>query len=195
MQAKSRSNQFEHPGTERNIYVVAATTPPYSVYGCTFGTGNGVGAVLSVADNGTLSSVSQLLKYGATAGVHGQAISADHRFLYSADDTGNTLWTHAIEANGTLTNVGKLAGPSTKSDPRHVAVHPAGQYLYVVLEGSNQVAAYSIEKSTGLPTLVNPLYPLLPDGEFKTLGSDYYSFIFSVSSARLTAVPPTRSNQ
>lgn len=145
---------------------VADPNPPYGVYGTFFASRSGIdagcGAVFSVDENGVLDQVIQNYTYFVNvSGVHGTAFSPDSRFLYSADDTGNTLWTHSIDRDtGEVALLESLPGPSTGSDPRHVTVHPNGKYIYVILEGTSQLAQYTIDESTGLPTY-DLAYPLL----------------------------------
>ncbi len=77
------------------------------------------------------------------------ALNAMNYFLYSADDTANTLWNHKVDnATGELTYVSSISGPAAGSDSRHVAVHPAGNYLYLILEGT--LAQYTIDKTAGV---------------------------------------------
>lgn len=148
--------------------MVADPRPPHNAYGTFFssvrGTGinAGCGAVLSVDQDGVLDGVVQNYTYFPNiSGVHGVALSRDSRILYSADDTGNTLWTHAVDRDtGEVSVLANLTGPTPGSDPRHVVVHPRGQYLYVILEGSSQLAQYAIDPETGIPAY-ELAYPLL----------------------------------
>lgn len=152
--------------TATSIFVVADQHHPYNVYGTFFssvkGINAGCGSVLSVDEYGTLDAVIQNYTYFVNvSGVHGAALSPHSRYLYSADDTGNTLWTHAVDHDtGEVTVVANLTGPTPGSDPRHVVVHPKGHYLYVILEGSSQLAQYTIDQETGLPAY-DGVYPLL----------------------------------
>jgi carboxy-cis,cis-muconate cyclase len=99
--------------------------------------------------------------FADVSGVHGTDFSPDSHYLYSADDTGNTLWTHLVNrTTGEVTFLAALAGPSSGSDPRHVTVHPNGKYLYVILEGVSQLAQYRIDQGTGVPTY-DLAYPLI----------------------------------
>ena len=152
--------------SSRAIFVVAAAEAPYAVYGTPFGATADCGSVMSVDDNGVLSEVVQNYTYKSTSGVHGMALNSDNTFLYSADDSANTLWTHKVDnGTGEVTLVTSISGPVTGADPRHVAVHPKGQYLYVVLEGANQVAQYAIDQTTGIPSFENVTYSLIPSGK------------------------------
>ena len=80
---------------------------------------------------------------------------------------------HKVDnVTGELTLVSSISGPVTGSDPRHVTVHPAGQYLYVVLEGANEVAQYTVDQNTGIPLFENVTYSLIPTS---ATSSDYWS--------------------
>jgi carboxy-cis,cis-muconate cyclase len=151
--------------SSKAIFVVAATESPYAVYGSPFGGTAECGSVMSVDENGVLSEVVQNYNYKSTSGVHGMALDSTNSFIYSADDTGNTLWTHSVnKTTGEVTLVDSVDGPVTGADPRHVTVHPEGQYLYVILEGANELAQYSIDNATGIPYSKNVTYPLIPSG-------------------------------
>lgn len=143
--------------TATSIFIVADTHPPYHAYGTLFsstkGLNAGCGAVFSVDEHGVLDAVVQNYTYFPNvSGVHGVALSPDSRYLYSADDTGNTLWTHTIDRiTGEVTFLANLTGPTPGANPRHVVMHPKGHYLYVILEEASQLAQYSIDRETGLP--------------------------------------------
>lgn len=149
--------------TVNEIFVTAAPESPYSVYATPFGGDAQCGTVVGVLENGTLSEVVQNYTYLTTSGVHGLAFSPNQTYLYSADDSANSVWTHTVDSStGELTYVSRLAGPYTGADPRHATVHPDGQYLYVIFEGTNQLALYSLDASTGVPTFTNTTFPLIP---------------------------------
>jgi carboxy-cis,cis-muconate cyclase len=149
------------------IYVEASKAPPYSVYATPFGGDAQCGTVLSVLSNGTLSSVAQNYTYLTNSGVHGLAFSPNAAFVYSADDGANSVWTHSVDSTtGALTYVDRVAAPKTGADPRHATVHPGGEYLYVVYEGTSELAVYAINTTTGIPEFMNVTYPLLPAGTY-----------------------------
>jgi carboxy-cis,cis-muconate cyclase len=161
--------------TSKAIFVVAASEPPYNVYGSPFGSsvrgaGAGCGNVMAVDQQGVLAEVVQNYSYYSTSGVHGMALDAKNAYLYSADDSANTLWTHKVDnATGELSFVSAISGPATGADPRHVAVHPEGKYLYLLLEGANEVGLYTIDEESGEPTFTNVTYPLIPSGKFQCI--------------------------
>ena len=115
-------------------------------------------------NDGSLQSVVANLTYNSTSGVHGLDVSPDGAFVYSADDMGNAVWTHSYNSNtSTAETLQYLAAPSG-SDPRHLAVHPNGAWVYVVYEAANSVAVYARDNATGLLTDMNTTYSLLPAG-------------------------------
>lgn len=141
---------------------MASTEPPYAVYGTPFGGSASCGNVMSVDSAGVLSEVIQNYTYSSSSGVHGMAFDKSNGYLYSADDSANLIWTHKVDnITGEVTEVSSLSGPVDGADPRHVAVHPEGQYLYAILEGANELAAYTIDQTTHEPAL-DVTYPLIP---------------------------------
>jgi len=175
------------------IFVVSSPYPPYNVYGSFWGGSAGCGAVMSVDASGALQKTIQNFTYTSASAVHGMAFAPNSTYLYSADDSGNALWTHAVApSTGQVTYVANLTGPSARSDPRHVTVHPGGKWLYVVLEGSNQIAQYAIS-SSGVPSFKSPSYPLVPPGK---QGSSYWSdeVALSASGSMLWATSRSRSS-
>ncbi|KAH6664414.1 putative carboxy-cis,cis-muconate cyclase [Halenospora varia] len=180
--------------SSKAIFVMASTSPPYAVYGSPFGGSAPCGSVMGVDSSGALSTIVQNYTYGTTSGVHGMAMNANGSVLYSADDTGNALWTHSVDGEtGEVTLVSSFAGPVAGSDPRHVSVHPVGKYLYVVLEGANQLAQYSIDQSNGVPSFGNKTWPLVPAG---SSNSAYWSdeVALSYSNSYLWATSRARSS-
>lgn len=153
-------------------YIVASRTAPYTVFGAPFDTGCG-GQVISVDNSGALLSVLANVTYSNSSGVHGLAIDSSTKFIYSADDDGNAIWVHSFDqANGTVKEVQYLAAP-TDADPRHLVVHPNGQYAYVVFEAGNALAVYTRDDSTGKLTYTNTTYPLIPSSY--TNSSSYWA--------------------
>lgn len=121
---------------------------------------------ISVSDSGALQSSFANVTYGTAAGVHGTSITVSNDFIYSADDMGNAVWVHSYNsATGVVEEVQYLAAPD-KVDPRHLAVHPNGNWVYVVFEASSQIGVYARDTTTGELTYSNVTYPLLPDGEY-----------------------------
>ncbi|KAI2613865.1 uncharacterized protein GGS25DRAFT_469379 [Hypoxylon fragiforme] len=125
---------------------------------------------MSVHDNGTLDSVIQQFEYANGSAPHGVSFSSDSAFLYTADDGGNSLWVHDInQTDGTVTSQMHLDMSSSwaHADPRHIVTHPKGDYVYVVLEGTSEVAQ-ALTSTLGKLYLLTESYSLLKPGDNAT---------------------------
>jgi carboxy-cis,cis-muconate cyclase len=155
------------PGDNPN-FIAALTTAPFAVVltdyeipaaGCP-------SLVASVDAYGSLQTVFANVTYDSTAGVHGTSISPDNKFIYSADDPGNAVWTHSYDpTTGMVAELQRIEAPEA-SHPRHLATHPNGEWVYVVYEESNKIASYKRDTLTGLLSDTNVTYSLLPPGQY-----------------------------
>lgn len=105
------------------------------------------------------------MTYGNSSGVHGFDLSPHSDFIYSADDMGNAVWVHSYDnETQTAKEIQYFAAPSG-ANPRHLAAHPNGQWVYVVYEEANSLAVFERDAATGLLTDTNVTYSLLPSGQ------------------------------
>jgi carboxy-cis,cis-muconate cyclase len=150
-----------------SIYVVADMNPPHNVYGADFWGAPGCGTVISVDETGAFNKSIQDYYYANDSSVHGTTFSPDSRFLYSADMHDNAIWTHPVEPGTGLLGqvIDRTPGPVEDAEPRHISVHKSGKAAYIVTEVSNQVAWYKLDGTTGVPTLQEPTYSLMPKGK------------------------------
>ncbi|KAI8965206.1 carboxy-cis,cis-muconate cyclase [Daldinia sp. FL1419] len=149
----------------KSIFVAAYPKAPYSVYGNYFYGDAKCGIVMSVDDSGTLSSAVQSYKYDDGSAVHGVSFSSDLKYLYSADDGGNSVWIHSINENdGSLNFEWRVNMPDNGADPRHMVTHPKGGYAYTVFEGTSKVAQF-LKSDLGKLYLLDQTYPLIKDGD------------------------------
>ncbi|KAI1859034.1 hypothetical protein JX265_010511 [Neoarthrinium moseri] len=145
-------------------FISVLTTEPYTVFGTPYGGGCPTLAI-SVDESGILQSTFANASYSSAGGVHGTSLSPDMRFLYSADDMGDAVWVHSYDnETGTIEEIQYLAA-ADDMDPRHLAAHPNGKWVYVVYEAGNSVAVYSRSACTGKLTFTNTTYSLLPSGK------------------------------
>lgn len=80
-------------------------------------------------------------------------------------DAGNGVWAHSFDtASQTVEEIQHLDADAD-SNPRHLTVHPNGNFVYAVYEEASSVAVYSRDNSTGLLTFTNTTYSLLPEGK------------------------------
>ncbi|KAF5506101.1 Carboxy-cis,cis-muconate cyclase [Colletotrichum siamense] len=170
-------------------FITSSTDSPYTVFGTPYG-GGCSSLAITVDDNGVLQEATANVTYDSAAGVHGTDMSPNNDFIYSADDMGNAVWVHSYDnTTGEVTEVQYLAA-AEGSDPRHLAVHPNGGWVYVVYEAASTIASYKRDATTGKLTFTNTTYPLLPDGY--TNSSSYWAdeVMFSVPSSNSSATAP-----
>jgi carboxy-cis,cis-muconate cyclase len=149
----------------RAIFVLAAKQPPYNVYGNPFYDFAGYGNVFSVNKDGALEKNIQNYEYSPKTGIHGMVFDSTETYLYSADLRANKIWTHKKDKEtGQLTLVNALEAPAPGDHPRWVAIHPSGNYLYVLMEAGNRLAVYVIDEQSHIPTFTQITYPLIPPG-------------------------------
>jgi 6-phosphogluconolactonase (cycloisomerase 2 family) len=82
----------------------------------------------------------------------GLAIDPAGSHLYTANKQDSSISTFAINADGSLTQVGTPLG-ATFIGPVSLLIDKSGKYLYVANQGSGNVAAYSIGSDGGLTLL------------------------------------------
>jgi carboxy-cis,cis-muconate cyclase len=121
----------------------------------------------STDSNGSLTGVTDSWSYEKKSGVHGLALSErdGQQLIYSADLSADILWTHAV--NRTTKKVHEVSRFPMNHDgmhPRHVAAHPNGQFLYVVMEADNSLAQFDLNPATGAVTHETIRHSLLPIG-------------------------------
>ncbi|KAF2252018.1 3-carboxy-cis,cis-mucoante lactonizing enzyme [Trematosphaeria pertusa] len=170
-------------------FLIAASTSPYTVFGAPYSNGCPAQAI-SVDERGVLQTTVANLTYGSSAGVHGLALSPENNFVYSADDMGNAVWVHSfVSTTRTAEQIQYLAAP-TGANPRHLAVHPNGRWVYVIYEESNQLAVYSRNNTTGKLTDMNTTYPLIPSTFANT--SSYWAdeALFSIPGGNVSGTSP-----
>jgi carboxy-cis,cis-muconate cyclase len=141
----------------QGVFILASRRPPYSVYGSL-----SCANFIPVGPNGQLNGQAGQVPYNEAAVIYGMAMDPSNSHLYSSDWRTGKLWTHKVNSDGSLTVVSSVDGPSAVSAPRTIVVHPSGRALYVVLEGWNAVALYTINPATRLPVYTGGLFPLLP---------------------------------
>ncbi|KAF2397133.1 3-carboxy-cis,cis-mucoante lactonizing enzyme [Trichodelitschia bisporula] len=138
------------------VFILASRRSPYTLYG-SLSCGNWV-AVEKEGEVGKATAI----PYNEAAIIYGMATDPTYNYMYSTDWKGGKIWTHKINADGSLTAIGSVDAPSGVSAPRSIAVHPSGKAIYVVLEAWNALALYFVNETTHLPVYTNGLYPLVP---------------------------------
>jgi len=127
------------------------------------------GMSISVDETGTLNRVIDFWPYTNYSRVHGLALRrvADKVLLYSADVTGDTIWTHSVNATtGKATRLGQFKMPRAGVHPRHIAVHPTGEHAYVVGEAGNNLDLLPLDPTSHVVQADATSFKLVPDGMF-----------------------------
>jgi carboxy-cis,cis-muconate cyclase len=177
----------------RAIFILAAQTPPYAVYGNPFYDHAGYGNVYSTTLTGGLGENIQNYPYDENSGIHGMVFDPNEEFLYSADLRANKLWTHKKSTNGKLTLVHHQLMPNSDDHPRWVEMSQSGKYLHVLMEGSNWLAEYSINSDTHYPECARKRFSLIPDSVRKNV-NNYRGDIVVKSHSGKYLFATTRSN-
>ncbi|GAB7359255.1 hypothetical protein MBLNU230_g5912t1 [Neophaeotheca triangularis] len=184
------------PSTKtRAIFVLAATKPPYLVYGNPFYEHAGYGNVFSVDEHGGLAENVQNYEYQPNSAIHGMVFDPDENYLYSADMWANKIWTHKKDPQtGLLTLVSSLEAPSPDDHPRWVEMHPSGQHLYALMESGNRLCTYTLSPTTHEPSYTGHSYPLVPPGLPTQHPKMYRSDVVYTSSTGKYLFATSRSN-
>ncbi len=138
----------------------------------------------------------------------GLVIDPKGAYLYAGNNaaSSSSISIFSIGSNGALTEVpGSPLNDSGYSSPIWMTFDPNGQYLYVANEASNNVTAYSIDSTTGLPSALTtstttnafatesePFFIALdPTGDYLFVGNQLAPAgiqVFTVSSGTLTVI-------
>jgi carboxy-cis,cis-muconate cyclase len=152
----------------RAIFLLPAKKAPYHVYCNPFYEHAGSGSVFSTDSDGALEKCIQNYDYAPDSAIHGMAFDPQEHYLYSADMWGNKVWCHRKDHDsGKLELVGHVIAPKDHDQPRWVAVHPSGKYLYALMEHGNTLAEYVIDRRTRLPVYTHKSYPLVPECKYR----------------------------
>jgi carboxy-cis,cis-muconate cyclase len=149
---------------------LAAKKPPYFVYANPFYSHAGYGNVFSITETGALDKNVQNYPYQPNSGIHGMVFNPSESYLYSADMGANKIWAHRKVKGadgkdlGRVEVAGSLDAPAPDDHPRWVAMHPTGNYLYVLMESGNRICEYVIDPDFNMPTYTGNNYPLIPPG-------------------------------
>lgn len=152
-----------------SAFALASSVAPYRVITGAWPGPNACGMSFDVDSNGTLEEIADTWSYTDKSGVHGLTFGGgDSELVYSADLNGDALWTHRVShSTGKATVVGKFS-TNTGAHPRHMASHPAGKYVYAVMEADNRVASFLLDEETKAVKSEEATYSLIPEGHNKT---------------------------
>lgn len=165
----NKINALEFDGScwnKTSAFVMGSKFPPYRVYSGAWPGPEACGSAHGAAPgSGLVDTNTQSWRYLTASGIHGLDFGriGDTELIYSADLNGDSVWTHAVDGpTGIVKELNRLAVPAN-SHPRHLAAHPTGNYLYVLMEAANTIVSYSLNSTTGLPIAApNTTFDLLP---------------------------------
>jgi 6-phosphogluconolactonase (cycloisomerase 2 family) len=166
------------------------------------------GTILTFSTNsGVLTPVSGIRTDGPNP--DGLAVDPSGTYLYAANYSSSgsiSIFKIGTSASpGALTEVSGSPLTTGYIAPLALTLDPKGQYLYVANQGSNNVAAYSLNSTTGLPNILttstttgafategSPSFLVFdPSGKYLYVGNQGSSAgiqAFSVSAGNLTAL-------
>ncbi|HYI77879.1 MAG TPA: lactonase family protein [Chryseolinea sp.] len=136
--------------------------------------GEGNLTVLSLFKDGSIGSVSDAKKFTGNSihterqqspHIHSTVVSPDNKFVYVMDLGTDKIYIYEFNAEeGALRpaptpEVSVLKG----GGPRHLALHPSGNFAYVVEELTSTVGVFSIDKATGALTILQDSVRSLPE--------------------------------
>lgn len=116
-------------GASRNLYISGYASSNLAIFDV------GPGGALTAKPGGPLP---------AGNGAEGIAITPDGKFLYVADQDGNTIQRFAVGPVGTLGSLPAVPTPGVDSAPYGITVTPDGRFLYAALTGTDNVAGFAI---------------------------------------------------
>ncbi|RYP70976.1 hypothetical protein DL771_005071 [Monosporascus sp. 5C6A] len=162
-------------GGQTSAFVLAGQQPPFEVYSASWPGPRACGAAFpaSARDGDLGGGPRYTWDYDASSGIHGLALGDNGTMLYSADLTGNSVWTHRIVGaaaidgggggGGGIEVVGRLHA-RYGSGPRHLVAHPARRYLHVIMETSNELVTYELDGETREPRREASAFSVIPEG-------------------------------
>ena len=108
----------------------------------------------SLAENGTLTNISQSVPTGGAATCW-LAVMPNGKFAYTANSASSTISGFAIQADGSLASLQGtvLATLPTGSTDLDTAVSSDGKFLYTLNSGTGSVGIFAIEKDGSLSSL------------------------------------------
>jgi 6-phosphogluconolactonase len=123
--------------------------------------GGGTSAVAPIQSDGTLGAPTSIVASGEKS--HYITVSPDNRFVLVACLGPNHIAQYRFDdATGMLTpnSPATLVIPGTNPGPRHLTLHPNGQFAFLMNELSSTVTALKYDRSTGLLSVVHTVSAL-----------------------------------
>jgi carboxy-cis,cis-muconate cyclase len=166
---KVKGNCGGAPADTGSPFVLAELRAPFSVVGIT---ASNCAATIGVDPDGRMNNLQQTFAFNKGSTIRGMVLDPDSKYLYTADEKANGIWTHLINDKGTINQIGFTVSPVAKSAPKHLVFHPDGRYIYAVFSGINTVAVFAVNTSSttaATPRLMYTglSYSLIPPGKLQ----------------------------
>ena len=136
---------------------------------------SGTVTVFPVLGDGSLGESTQTLHHEGSSvnpdrqeGPHPHSINLDaaDRFAYSPDLGADKIFIYRLDAAAATlspTQTPWVQSPAAGAGPRHFAIHPSGEFAYVINELASTITAYDLDSSTGALSEIETV-STLPDG-------------------------------
>ncbi len=121
----------------------------------------------SAINHGPLSRIDAQYDGGVDypAGMGSRFVCATSKFVFTANETGNSISRLAIGVGGTLTPLGDVSLP-TGAQPQGLVLDPTGSFLFSLNHGLSTITVFAIDGAGGLTSV---------DQDPLTVGQDDYS--------------------
>jgi len=136
--------------------------------------GEGNLTVISLFKEGLLGSVSDAKKYTGSSvnperqtspHIHSTVISPDNKFVYVMDLGTDKIYIYEFNSDegtvrpATTPEINVIPG----GGPRHLTLHPSGNFAYLVEELTSTVGVFSVDKTSGSLTVLQDSVKSLPE--------------------------------
>ncbi|KAK0750720.1 MM3350-like domain-containing protein [Schizothecium vesticola] len=140
-----------------SAFVKGSVVPPYNVIVASWPSPDGPdpnGCRMSLAagpEDGSLSKLLDTWSYSNASAAHGIKIReiGGSTLVYFTDLVADALWAHKMDRLTGRAVVMFREQAEAGSHTRHPRIHPAGKYLYVLMEVANAITEYSVDEKTG----------------------------------------------
>lgn len=152
---------------KNSAYNMISSRGGHFVMSGAYGTSGGCGMSLRLDDGGSLRAPAESWALDPKSSTHGfQFLEVKGKqLLYTADMGTDSIWTHAVENSGAVSEVDRLRFSMPGVKPRFIEIHPNGKYIYVVLDHVNSITALPMSDSGKVHEKNDQrVWPLIPDG-------------------------------
>ncbi|KAJ7161093.1 3-carboxy-cis cis-mucoante lactonizing enzyme [Mycena filopes] len=152
------------------------------------------GEAWAVDAHGAIAEKIQGLEFANGSTLHGFATTPDLEYMYVTNLGLNTIHSFALDlADGTVGALGNYTPSELGAGPRHGAITPSGDYLYVIDEEGLRVDQFAIDPARGSLAYTNLSLAVTPFGLTPANASLYWGDEIVISVDGKTLYASTRS--